>query len=206
MGAAAAELVQVTPSLFIWQCYEPTIKSDLFSTALITPGGIFVVDPIHLERSQFEHLLEAGRHAAIIVTNANHQRASTWYSKEFSAPIFAAGNVFVGQKPEQFVQVRDAEQIENEIEIIEIEGAVTGEVALYHKRDGGTLIVGDALINFEPYGFTFLPRKYCRDEKQMRRSLRKLLDREAQRIFFGHGQPILSHARTRLRQLLDNPR
>ncbi|MFN2541795.1 MAG: hypothetical protein ABR514_06455 [Chthoniobacterales bacterium] len=206
MAAAAAALVQVAPSLFIWQRYDPTVRAELFSTALITPSGIFVVDPIRLERSQFEQLLEAGRHAAIILTNANHQRASSWYSKEFSAVIFAAGDVFAGQKPEQFVQVRDADRIENEIEIIEIEGAVAGEVALYHARDGGTLIVGDGLINFEPYGFTFLPRKYCRDEKQMRRSLRKLLDCQAERIFFAHGQPILSHGSTRLRRLLENPR
>ena len=78
-----------------------------------------------------------------------------------------------------------------------------GEIALYHSPNGGTLIVGDALINFEPYGFTFLPGKYCLDEKEMRRSLLKLLDRKAERILFAHGLPIVSNATARLRRLLD---
>jgi len=70
--------------------------------------------------------------------------------------------------------------------------------------DGGTLIVGDALINFESYGFTFLPAKYCSNQKQMRRSLRKLLDYRAQRMLFAHGTPILSDASERLRGLLES--
>jgi len=87
--------------------------------------------------------------------------------------------------------------------VIEVEGAVTGEIALYHSSNGGTLIVGDALINFEPYGFTLLPRKYCLSEKQMRSSLHQLLTRPAERMLFAHGTPILSGANARLQQLLD---
>jgi glyoxylase-like metal-dependent hydrolase (beta-lactamase superfamily II) len=78
-----------------------------------------------------------------------------------------------------------------------------GEIALFHEPDGGTLIVGDALIHFEPYGFTFLPAKYCVDQKKMRRSLGKLRRCEADRILFAHGTPILSGAVDRLNALLD---
>ena len=86
--------------------------------------------------------------------------------------------------------------------MIAIEGAGPGEIALYYPADNGTLILGDALINFEPYGFTFLPRKYCSNEKEMRQSLRKLLDYKAERMLFAHGMPILSGASERLRGLL----
>ena len=84
------------------------------------------------------------------------------------------------------------------------EGAVAGEIALYQPSNRGTLIVGDALINFEPHGFTFLPRKYCQNEKQMRHSLRQLVSRPAERILFAHGTPILSGATARLQQLLES--
>jgi len=57
------------------------------------------------------------------------------------------------------------------------------------------------LINFEPYGFSFLPRKYCLNEKQMRSSLHQLLARPAERMLFAHGVPILSGATARLRHL-----
>lgn len=203
MPTIAAELTRLTPSLFVWESYDAAVKADLFSTALVTAVGVFIVDAIPLERSQLDQLQQCGRIAGVIVTNANHHRAAAWYSQEFSVPIFAAADVFPDEKPKPFMQIEDGDKIENEFEVRQIDGAVAGEVALYHARNGGVLIIGDALINFEPNGFTFLPRKYCGDQDEMRRSLRKLLDCQAERILFAHGTPIVSDANARLRQLLD---
>jgi glyoxylase-like metal-dependent hydrolase (beta-lactamase superfamily II) len=203
MPTVADELTQLTPSLFVWQSYDSAVKADLFSTAVVTPAGVFIVDPILLEPSQLDRLHDCGRIAGLIVTNANHHRAASWYSQEFSVPIFAAADVFTKEKPERFAEIEGGKKIEDEFEVRQIDGAVAGEVALYHGRDGGALIVGDALINFAPYGFTFLPRKYCCDQDEMRRSLRKLSHWPTKRIFFAHGIPILSDATERLRQLLD---
>jgi glyoxylase-like metal-dependent hydrolase (beta-lactamase superfamily II) len=88
------------------------------------------------------------------------------------------------------------------LRVIGIEGAAAGEMILHYASNSGTLIVGDALINFEPHGFTFLPAKYCSNEKEMRRSLQRLLDYIAERMLFAHGTPILSGASERLRGLL----
>jgi len=85
---------------------------------------------------------------------------------------------------------------------IEIPGGPAGETAIYQASDGGSVIIGDALINFEPYGFAFLPKKYCANEKQMRRSLRRLLDYDFERMLFAHGTPIMQSARKKLEQLL----
>ena len=63
--------------------------------------------------------------------------------------------------------------------------------------------MGDALINFEPAGFALLPPNTALTIVTMRRSLRKLLDCQAERIFFAHGSPITTRAGERLRQLLD---
>ncbi len=201
--AIARELVQVTPTLFFWQNYDPAVKADLFSTALVTPSGTLLVDPIPLHDSQLLLLSQHGSIAGIVMTNANHQRAATFFSDQFSAPIFAQRASFPDRKPSRFVEVGSGTKICDELEVIAIEGAVAGEIALYQPPNGGTLITGDALINFEPYGFTFLPRKYCANEKEMRRSLGKLLLYRAERIFFAHGTPILAGAGARLQQLLD---
>ena len=140
------------------------------------------------------------------MTNSNHYRASAEFAEQFSVPIFAHRETFPDKMPRQFRRVADGHEICGELRAIGIEDAVPGEIVLHYAPGGGTLIVGDALVNFEPYGFTFLPGKYCSNEKEMRRSLRKLLDYKAERMLFAHGTPILFGASDRLRGLLDSDR
>jgi glyoxylase-like metal-dependent hydrolase (beta-lactamase superfamily II) len=199
----ASEFVQITPTLFFWQNYDPTVKADLFSAALATPRGIFLIDPIPLDESPLRLLTQDHSIAGIVVTNINHHRAAISYSDQFAASIFARCDSFPDKKPSRFVEVEDGTKIGDALDVIAIEGAAAGEIALYQPENGGTLIMGDALINFEPYGFTFLPRKYCANEKAMRRSLRRLLPYQTKRVLFGHGLPIVAGAGAHLRQLLD---
>jgi glyoxylase-like metal-dependent hydrolase (beta-lactamase superfamily II) len=202
--AIASELVQVAPSSFIWQAYDSAVKADLFSSAVVTATGIFLIDPIPMEENPFSQLREQGPIIGIVVTNSNHHRASAQVAERFSAPIFAHRDTFSGKPPHHFRKVADGDQICDELRVIDIEGAAAGEIVLYCFSDGGALIVGDALINFEPYGFTFLPGKYCSNHKKMHRSLRTLLAYKVKRMLFAHGLPILFKASDRLRQLLDS--
>ena len=111
---------------------------------------------------------------------------------------------FPDEQSSRVRKVSDGDAICDGLQVIGIEGAVQGEIVLHYVPDSETLIIGDALINFEPYGFAFLPAKYCSDQKEMRRSLRKLLDYKAERLLFAHGTPILSSASDRWRALLDS--
>jgi glyoxylase-like metal-dependent hydrolase (beta-lactamase superfamily II) len=199
----APDFHQLLPGFWVWQSYDSSVKADLFSSAILTSAGTYIVDPIPLPDPQLRQLSQASKAAGIIITNANHLRASSAYSDRFSVPVWAGTDSFPDLKPARFSEAKNGTAIGGELEVIEVEGAVAGEIALYHASNGGTLIVGDALINFEPYGFSFLPRKYCLNEKQMRSSLHQLLARPAERILFAHGLPILSGATARLRHLLD---
>jgi metallo-beta-lactamase superfamily protein len=203
MPPRAHDFHRLTPALFAWQTYDPAVKADLFSSAIATSDGIWVVDPVPLLPNLWQTLCEIGPVAGIVVTNANHRRASVQFARDLNVAVFGQAEALAALAISQVRQVRDGETIGNELEVISLEGAAAGEIALYCSADGGTFIVGDALINFEPYGFSFLPRKYCLDEKQMRRSLAKLLSRKAERMLFAHGAPILSGASTRLEQLLE---
>ena len=200
---AATDLDKIAADLFIWQAYDRAAKSDLFSSAIVTRNGIFVVDPIPLRKAPFAQLHQEGVIAGVVITNANHLRASGQFAERFSVPIFAHRAAFPDTMPRQFSELADGEKICDELHVIGIDGAAPGEIALHCTSGDGTLIMGDALINFQPYGFTFLPGKYCSNEKEMRRSLRKLLTCKTQRMLFAHGLPILSRASDRLRQLLD---
>jgi len=170
----------------------------------VTPAGLYLFDPIPLADEPVTELRAAAPIGGIIATNRNHLRAASDYANKFSLPVFAHPDTVTRKEFPSLIEIADGQRIGNELEVLTIAGAAPGEIAVYHSPNGGTLIVGDALTNFEPYGFTFLPRKYCIDEKNMRRSLRKLLARQAERLLFAHGTPILSGASARLRQLLDS--
>ena len=200
---SSVEIHQISRQISVWQRYDPALKADLFSTALLTDIGLYLVDPIPLPPDEVRALGGEREIAGIVVTNANHARSAAQHSKTFAAPIFAHRDTFPELDASELKEIKDGSVLRGELEIIEIPGAAAGEIAIYAAADGGTIIVGDALINFEPYGFTFLPGKYCQGEKQMRVSLRKLLEHPAERLLFAHGMPILKEATARLRGLLE---
>jgi hypothetical protein len=198
----AQEIDRVAPGISLWQFYDPAVKADLFSTALETPAGVYLIDPIPLEAEPLRNL-EAGRKVAgIVVTNGNHWRATAQFAKKFSVPVFlhaAARDAFLLP---QRIELQDKSRFAPGLTAVAIEGGPAGEIAVHQDADGGTMVLGDALINFEPHGFALLPAKYCSDFKLMRRSLSKLLEYSFERMLFAHGTPLLSGARGRLHGLL----
>ena len=195
------EFVRVLPCFALWHAYDPKLKAELFSTALVTGNELTIVDPIALPRAHQMELESLGRVARILITNANHARDAATFAHSYSAAVFAPPQLSAKLPASHSLQ--DALAIAP-LRVIRIEGAAPGEFAFYHPDNGGTVIVGDALINFDPHGFTFLPRKYCTNQKHMVRSLRKLLDLEFSRIFFAHGNPIMVRSRERLESLLNS--
>ncbi len=190
---------RLSPTLSIWHRYDPKVKADLFSTALETADGVYLIDPI----ADLPDALNGEAVIGIIVTNDNHARATADFAARLAVPIYARAEARDGLENCDVVRLNDGQQIGPGLVAIALAGAPPGEVALHHNADGGTLIVGDALINMESHGFTFLPAKYCANAKLMRRSLQKLLDYSFERILFAHGTPIVSRAHSRLVELLN---
>jgi len=199
----AEELNEVAPGIFVWEAYDSAVKADLFSTALETHAGTWLVDPIPLTSKGLLSLqANHPKIAGIFVTNANHARAAVDFARTLAAPLYVhdelnGRGVFLLAKG-----VQNRAEFSPDLSAIAIEGGPAGEMALHHSANGGAVIAGDALINFEPHGFGLLPAKYCLDSKLMRRSLEKILDYSFERMLFAHGTPILSGARARLEQLL----
>ena len=204
--ALAHEVEQIVPGISIWQVYEPAVKAELFSTALKTDSGAYLVDPISLATDALAEVEASGKIIGIFVTNANHGRASVEFARKFSVPIHLHHSLAETTEFAGTIGLQDGQTLAGGLTTIAIDGGAAGEMALHSFQNEGTLVIGDALINFEPHGFGLLPSKYCLNSKLMRRSLRKLLDYSFERIFFAHGNPILSGARAKVEQLLASNR
>ena len=199
--ATGPELERITPNLFVWYRYDSSVKAELFSTGIRSGPGWWLIDPIDIGRAILDDVVNGAGIAGIIVTNANHSRGAPDLSHRLGVSVHAHPDAHseVGAD----VKLNEHTAIPPDLEIIPLAGAPAGEIAVFSADDGGTLVVGDALINMDGYAFTFLPAKYCDDAKLMRKSLRQLLNFEFERLLFAHGTPIVSAARGRLEALLE---
>ncbi len=203
---AASEIEPVSPGIFIWRFYDPSVKAELFSTGLATKGGTCLIDPIPLTPEAIDTLATQAGIKGIVVTNENHERAAAQFSGKFEVPVFLHPALLDTTKSFKETALQDRRAFSPGLVAVEIEGGPVGEMAVHSETNGGSMIIGDALINFDPFGFALLPSKYCSNAKLMRRSLSKLLDYPFERIFFAHGTPILSRAHQRLEELLKGHR
>lgn len=191
----AAELHRVTPALFYWQAYEPAVKCDLSSVAVATAEGLILIDPIALaEPSELP-----AEPAAILLTNANHERAAMWWRERCGARIFAPAIALDGLDivPDRILEEGDLAP--GGFRVVSIEGGAPGETAYVGN---GLVCVGDALIHLDSHGFDLLPPKYCTNPQMLPRSLRKLLSCDFDILTFAHGKPLTHQPRERLADLL----
>jgi glyoxylase-like metal-dependent hydrolase (beta-lactamase superfamily II) len=193
-----AEYSVVRPGLFHWRGYEPSVKCDCSSTAIVTPAGLIFIDPIPLEESALKDLIAESfsAPAAILLSSGNHQRESLELGKRFGIPVFApenAGDDIIGDQ-----RFRSGDPVAG-MESILLSGFGPGETAFLYE---GALIFGDALINLEPEGLRLLPEKYREDKKQSLHSLAGLSGLNPDVLLFAHGEPIIQVAAEKLRACL----
>ncbi len=197
------EFHRLSPGIWIWHRYDAGVKADLFSTALAIKAGVVLIDPVTPAPPELALALAGSKVAGVIVTNGNHARAAAGFAREHAASIYARRGAEQHLGLEKVCDVTAVVESASDLTVLSIDGAAPGEIALHCAREGGTLVLGDALINMGSRGFAFLPAKYCENVKLMRQSLRSLLDFEFQRLLFAHGTPIVTRARSRLVELLD---
>lgn len=178
----ANRIAEPFPGIRTWSAFSTEHRVDLGSSAVLTPEGWWVFDPIPIAADASGPRFD--RVVGIVLTNANHERDSARWCDRFGCQRWAAP---------------DAEGIPDEVGrwtgsdpfwgwiMIPLPGGAPGEAA-FLRPDRSLLVVGDALVNLPGRGLEVLPDKYCTDPARLRQSLRRLPSVDL--ILPAHGTPI----------------
>lgn len=198
--ATATEITETVKGVWTWHAFEESIRTELFSTAVVSEEGLVIIDPIDASPSVLTRLGRIGPTVAIILTNGNHSRAAGRFRERFSAPVFshteAVGELTVPVDGTLCMNRR----VGGSLDVIELEGAGLGEIALLNNN--GWIHFGDAVINLEDTGLGVLPPKYCTDAQTLAASLKALPPLPFHSATFAHGTPIVTDAHARICAIL----
>lgn len=191
---AAEEIHYADEKLRVWQQYDPSVKVDCTSTAVLGKDGWIIIDPIPLREEVLKDLLNGHPCAVILLTSGNHQRASLDLKDHLGAKIMAPRSA----RPEVIAdEWFDENAIIAGLSSLSLHGGGAGETAFFFNN---TVIVGDALIHLDE--LMILPDKYCEDPEELRHSLARLVTHPFDNLCFSHGLPVMGKARERVAALL----
>jgi len=199
MSIIASDVHEILPGVFRWESFSPEHKVELTSHAVMAEGQLYICDPIELTAEARKRLLAGHAVAAIVLTNENHERATSVWRELTQAPVWLGE----GAK----VELSHVHSFPNEPTqwgpwmVTHLAGGPGGEVAL--RWPGRSLVVlGDAVFNLPKYGFGVLPEKYCRDQRKLGESLQRLTEVPFETALLAHGAPILTGASARICELV----
>lgn len=190
------EFHRVSNNLCVWHGYNPECKTDCSSTAVRTPDGWALIDPLRLEEAAFGHLIGDDKVAAVLLTSGNHERDAAYEKQRLAVPVYAPEGARGEVTADRWI--KDGEVLFQAVKAIGLPGGGPAETAYLA---GGVLILGDALINLD--GLAVLPDKYCENPQTMRESLRALASLDFEIVCFAHGLPIGQGAREKIFALVE---
>lgn len=190
------EVHRVSEDLFVWHGYNPGCKTDCSSTAVRTPDGWVLIDPLRLEENAFRQMVGKDKVAAVLLTSGNHERDSAYEKQRLAVPVYAPEGARGEVAADHWI--KDGEVLFQAVKTIGLPGGGPGETAYLAP---GVLIVGDALINLD--GLAVLPDKYCENPRTLGKSLGVLASLDFEIVCFAHGLPIVQGAKEKIVGLVE---
>jgi glyoxylase-like metal-dependent hydrolase (beta-lactamase superfamily II) len=194
---------EIVPGVFTWSWFSEPHGYDFNGHFLELAEGNICVDPVNAPPEVVAELARRGV-ARIILTNRNHVRDADRVRSRTGArtAIHPADAAYArGQEAEIDDEIQVGDRI-GPLAVIGVPGKSPGEVAL-HWPARHILVVGDAVIGNPPGKCGVLRDKVMDDPKQLRASVRRLLDVDFDTLLVGDGVSILGGAKDRLRELIE---
>jgi glyoxylase-like metal-dependent hydrolase (beta-lactamase superfamily II) len=195
---------EVRPGLWHWSAMHPKIKIEVSSHYVADSGTL--IDPM-LPADGVEWFRERREPRRVVLTNRHHYRQSDEFKEAFGCAVLcheAGLHEFEGgPEVEGF---RFGDELAPGIVALEVGAICPEETALQIDLGEGLLSFADALINHGELSFVsdwLLGDNPAGVKRDLRDSLRALLDREFDSLLFAHGDPLLGGGKRVLQQFVD---
>lgn len=166
------------------------------------PSGNFAIDPVDYDAEVAAEFARVGV-LRILLTNRNHTRAADRLHRETGAEVWIHP-LDADHARRQGVGIDETFESGAQIgpfRVVGVPGKSPGEVALFDAARR-LLIVGDALIGHPAGQLSLLPDPVVDDPKQLRESVRRLLQLDFEVLLLGDGRSLLAGARAALEALV----
>ena len=196
-------MLEIVRNILTWSWFSEPHGYNFNGHLIRDPGGNICVDPVEPTEDDLNAIVHEGV-MNIILTNRNHSRASNRVRAR------TGGKTLIYAKDTDHAASQDTEldgeliigSLIGPLEVVGAAGKSPGEVALFW-RDRGILIVGDVIIGSPRGQCGLLPERVMDDPALLRSSVRKLLDIDFDILLVGDGEPILTNAKTQLKELVE---
>ncbi len=187
---------EIAPGIHHWTAHHEGIGMTVHSYALVVDGSLSLVDPMLPPEGldAFRGELEPRR---ILLTNRHHLRHSDRFVAEFGCEVLCheAGLHEFGDSDPPVRGFAFGDEVAPGIVALEI-GAITPEETAFHARPARSVSLADVVIEIGDGTLRFVPDELLGDDpesekREMRESLRRLLDADFDHLLMAHGDPIV---------------
>jgi glyoxylase-like metal-dependent hydrolase (beta-lactamase superfamily II) len=186
---------RVMDGIWLWSVYSE--EKDIHYNGYLVQTGAhesFLVDPPSGGPDVLDGFEPLPRPQRIILTNADHERASWQFKERFGIPIYIHEKdaALLTHPPDHTFQ--DGQIVSDNWKALHLPDQKTpGESALY-QADRQILIVGDALMGQPFQHLSMQPAEKYADKAAAARGLQRLRDLAVQTVLPGAGDPIMQDA------------
>ena len=182
---------EVARGVYQWSWFSEEKQLDFNGHFIVFDAERLLVDPPPLSDEDRAFLQRQGRISTIVLTNRDHVREAGRYRTLFQAQVLAPAQ----DAPLMEITVdgtfTHGDRLAGDLLVIHVPDSKSpGESALLLERNGGVLILGDALIGKPPGALSLLPPDKFADLAKAKAGVRGLLGYAFDTVLVGDGASI----------------
>jgi uncharacterized cupin superfamily protein len=202
----------IEKGLHFWSAFQPDRGIDFNAFFWVRPdGGNVLIDPLPIDDAKAAFIRDRGGVRWILVTNADHWRATDALRDSFRAEVYAPAPERArlerdGRRPDQWYDASGGlpAVLREEVVVLPIRGGKTPCEMAFYLKSPRTLVFGDVVRSHAPGRLTLLPDDKLASKVAVLDSLRHAIALPFEAILVGDGDCVFHDAREAFYRMLDS--